>query len=271
METEAIQEIAQMAVSAQAVDYFRIEGDGGRRVFLKNADGTYSADYLEPDRDCKFDTPDALVEWIGGELERENGYGANIYLQKESIYAEVLLAEKHKEADPPHYASCKLPFAAFYNLIKQGQTEELVYDQEQLYKFLRTKVPGMYEPADLLTKIRAVSWQSGEKAISTVGKGERNVGRDLEAKLQNIDVLPDTITFDVPIYELYNNYKIRANFDADPVTKKFTISFLPGAVAAAYDQAAKEIEGLLLKCIAQRFPETEDGPEFIVRVFRGSL
>lgn len=113
--------------------------------------------------------------------------------------------------------------------------------QVELYLLLRTLFAGcLAAHPSLREDVKKVDIKKAQEASGTVNRANVSMSRAMVAEASNADKLPETLTFDVPVFaepQVPFRAKVRVAFDLDPQTERFRFVVIPGEIEQAYADA----------------------------------
>lgn len=114
------------------------------------------------------------------------------------------------------------------------------FDQRSLIALLRTLFKGcLASNGNLVDNLRQVKFQQNSAGESDVGHGKASYGKRLEQQITGIGIIPEYITFTVPIWEsgFHHLEDIEFGLEPDPATQKFSLLPIGGAIELALTAA----------------------------------
>jgi len=117
--------------------------------------------------------------------------------------------------------------------------------QAALIRLLRFQIGA--DPL-LIDKFRRLDWSHSTEGRAEVRHGKESLGKDIEAKVQGVDELPEEIIVEIPLYTQQgerDEYAIRLGIDIDAVNQNFRVSPLPGELQSAIDSHQDSIRSRL--------------------------
>jgi len=119
--------------------------------------------------------------------------------------------------------------------------------QPQLIRLLRFKLGA---DAALIDKFRRLDWRHSTEGRVEVRHGKESLGKEILAKVEGVDELPEEIVVEIPLYEQQGEreeYEIRLGIEIDTVNQQFGVAAMPGALRAAVDSHQDTIHSRLVR------------------------
>lgn len=124
--------------------------------------------------------------------------------------------------------------------------------QEALLKLMRTVFYGCLGAAgDIVNILRKVKFVNNVAGESTIERGKASIGRSIEQEVTGMGVLPETITFEVPMFaNVFTSMRgrITCALEVDTANQTFALITLPQQV----ENALVECESLIGDMIRQQ-------------------
>jgi len=125
------------------------------------------------------------------------------------------------------------------------------YSQDKLIRMLRFEL-GV--DSVRLATFRRLNWQSNDGLRREIDHGVSGLGKEVLARLDNSDDLPDEMTFRVPLYDVPGEralYSVRCGIEIDTVNREFILQLLPGELSVAEEAARNDIHERLLGALSK--------------------
>lgn len=102
--------------------------------------------------------------------------------------------------------------------------------QKGILDVLRRQINGVYEPSDLVNRLRVLKFDSSTGGQSTVRAGDESMSRAVVARVTGVDALPDEVKLTVPYFDNVEdvdlsllNVTIDACLDVEPSSQAFLL------------------------------------------------
>lgn len=125
--------------------------------------------------------------------------------------------------------------------------------QQELILLLRTTFAKCGASAGLLAVIRKLRFRSAVESSGEIKHTRSSVGKQVEQQVTGDADLPETVIFDIPVYESGFNVcaKIELALELNLAGERFHLIPLPGQIAAARETASKAMDQLLMEDIGK--------------------
>jgi len=120
-------------------------------------------------------------------------------------------------------------------------------NQPQLIRLLRFKLGA---DAALIDKFRRLDWSHSTEGRAEVRHGKESLGKEITAKVEGVDELPDEIVVEIPLYEQQGEreeYEIHLGIEIDTVNQQFRVAAMPGQLRSAIDSHQDTIHSRLVR------------------------
>jgi len=147
-----------------------------------------------------------------------------------------------------------LMFSTQFETLRELEAEPRAFDQRSFIRLLRTKLrldPSMVAP------FRRLDWHRSDEGSGDVQHGKDRLGKQIEAKVQAIDALPEDPVFHVPVYNEMGEreaYAVQCALEIDTLNQKLGLIPLPGELDVAIDRAQESIHTRLCEEFADEIP-----------------
>lgn len=187
-----------------------------------------------PPRSHEVHSPECLLATVA---KYGNGVHSAIWIGVNSIIA-VFDDDEYRES------SARLEFTfsdTFKTLTDLSEAKQ--FQQKKLIKFLRRSF-SEEDIKDILPAVRRVDFQRIQKSGSIRERGEETLGKSVEARVQNIDDIPETFNVLCPVLDI-DGFKspttIRVIVDIDMDNECFELFVRPDSLRLAREDAIKRV------------------------------
>lgn len=137
-----------------------------------------------------------------------------------------------------------------WDLVQSGLTD-ISYSQKEFIKLLRNNLWDCIGEAGamLIKQVRALDWSMGSNTQSTIDKSRSSYGTDIESEVRSKHgEFPDDVFLSVRLYDdplLTMRRTIRCAFEADPVSRAFSLTPYAGEMEKALSDEMEHIGEIL--------------------------
>lgn len=125
-------------------------------------------------------------------------------------------------------------------------------DQRAFCRFLRLDLDL---PPETIAPYRKLTWTAGEHGAGRTTHTKESLGREVYAELTNAGGLSETITVNIPLYDVMGQrdpYAIRCNVDIDTASQTLRLDPAPAEIQKALDAHAKSNAAWLATALGEK-------------------
>jgi hypothetical protein len=146
------------------------------------------------------------------------------------------------DSDRRDLVTFPLTFSARYQRLRQLAADKPSFDQSRFVRLLRIEL-GL-DNAAVVSKFRKLDWENGDKAAGRVQHGDMRLSKEVVAKVQGVDELPEEIRVPIPVYNQAGErqeYEMVCAVEIDTVNRAFQLIPLPDEIERVLDLAQDDI------------------------------
>ena len=139
-----------------------------------------------------------------------------------------------------------LAFSQRMETLRKLAKEKPTFDQTKFIRLLRIDL-GLDNTA-VVAKFRKLDWENGDKARGDVKHGDARLSREVIAKVEGIDQLPEEIRVPVPVYRQAGEreeYEVLCAVEIDARNQTFQLLPLPDEIERVIDLHQADIRSRL--------------------------
>lgn len=216
-----------------------------KSYFTKDENGEVAIHRIPFDEASQALSLSSLCGW----LEEEVG---EIWYSRSAAVAFKHLDEEVK----PDSCKFDMPFSKqFAKLIEiYSRPDGVAYSQAELWHLLRTVfVDCLPSHANLIQKIGRVDIKKVAESTAVQRRDGVSLSRSMVAEAAGANELPETLVFDVPVYEIAAvriHATVRCAFALDSQSERFQLHVLPGEIEKVYSIGESAVYSILAEKLA---------------------
>ncbi len=242
----AIREIRDLAVKAAGASVLVLPEE--RQFAIVQGDRSEREAMPAPFRKHKVSDLETLVDLA--DKEKESWPNAALWYGSEEVVLTYDATDRREKA--VLNLPISLPWETLLVLqVGPGGTPKY-FPQREFISLLRLNL-GV--PADVVALFRRIDWKHTRATRAVAGHGQESLGRDIESAVKGTAELPEELLLSVPVWDvdgLRQRYEVRVAVEIGSLEETFAVVPLPGALAAAREQA----EGCVFKTLKRLLSET---------------
>lgn len=252
-----VKAIAELSAKANEKPTITVDGESHLYFWRIGNDGRYVPDSVRLHQDCETGTLDSFVAFVNANPKdgivfiSENG-------PKYYYTSHFSHPDQHKQADS---AGWILKKSKAVTLLETWEANRTLVKQDQLVSLLRTTLRNAAVPGTLLASLKSVTWRSGAISTDTIDQKGRSAGRQLEAKLDRVDELPEDIAFEFDAWDSASHnfrMKIGCTLEVDARNEGFILTPYPGSISKAWGLALEDLADKIRRGLLQQPSESAD-------------
>ena len=129
-----------------------------------------------------------------------------------------------------------LTYSERFRCLQQLAELKPSFDQTKFIRLLRISL-GLDNVA-IVSKFRKLNWENGDKGTATSKHGDNRLSREVIARVQGVEDLPDEIRVLVPVYQQAGErqeHEVLCAVEIDEVNRQFQLLPLPDEMARVVD------------------------------------
>jgi|SRR5579863_3284674 len=167
----------------------------------------------------------------------------------------VLLVDDSTRRDR---VTVELVYSRPLNCLADCNARAVVWSQKDFIRILRTTFADcLGSCGEILRNVRTLQFNRSEVGNSSLQQGKASLGKKIESEVTGYDLIPDYLTFQVPVFEggvIHLLAGVRCALEVDPATATFQLIPLPGQIERAIAEAEDVIAEQLIEALGDKVP-----------------